>query len=216
METKVFTTMGVSNHIREINDFYATPPYAVEELLKRENFNQLVWEPCVGMGHMAQVLQSHGYSVICSDIIDRNFPNTNIFDFMGEQQNPILIYQNPIDPRIDIEEMQTRLRMAGINQFPDIITNPPYKYATDFVSKALEIAPRYTKIAMFLKIQFLESKKRFELIFKDNPPAKIYVFVNRVNCWEGGVPPTTSSAICYAWYIWQKGYIGQPRIDWIY
>ncbi len=41
----------------------------------------------------------------------------------------------------------------------DIITNPPYKYAQQFVEHALKIIPNGNKVAMFLKVQFLEGKK---------------------------------------------------------
>ena len=40
----------------------------------------------------------------------------------------------------------------------DIITNPPYKYAQEFIEKALQIIPEGNKVAMFLKIQFMEGK----------------------------------------------------------
>ena len=97
---------------------------------------------------------------------------------------------------------------------PDIITNPPYKYASEFVEHALDISMDSVKVAMFLKIQFLESKKRREL-FKKYPPKKIYVFTNRMNCGKNGVFGKESSAVCYAWFIWEKGYAGLPKVDWI-
>ena len=86
--------------------------------------------------------------------------------------------------------------------------------ATEFVNHALEISDDGTKVAMFLKIQFLETKKRYEL-FKQYPPKKIYVFVNRVNCGKNGVFGKESSAVCYCWFVWEKGYKGKPTVDWI-
>lgn len=35
---------------REINDYYATPPEAVEKLLKVEKFNKNIWECACGGG----------------------------------------------------------------------------------------------------------------------------------------------------------------------
>ena len=49
--TSVFSTLAASNHSDEervINDYYATPPQAVEELLKRESFCHYILEPAVG------------------------------------------------------------------------------------------------------------------------------------------------------------------------
>jgi len=47
----------------------------------------------------------------------------------------------------------------------DIITNPPYKYGLEFVEHALKIIPEGNKVAMFLKIQFLEGKKRKNFLY---------------------------------------------------
>lgn len=95
----------------------------------------------------------------------------------------------------------------------DIITNPPYKYATEFVLKALELSKR--KVAMFLKIQFLESKNRWLKLFKDFPPSTIYVFVKRINCYRNDDRSIKGSAVCYAWFVWDKEYTGETRVRWI-
>ena len=70
-------------------------------------------------------------------------------------------------------------------------------------------------MAMFLKIQFLEGQERYKF-FKENPPKKIYVASKRLNCAkDGDFDKYKSSAVCYAWFVWQKGYKGSPEIDWI-
>lgn len=97
----------------------------------------------------------------------------------------------------------------------DIITNPPYKVALDFVKHSLEIIPNGNKVAMFLKLQFLEGKARKEF-YKTNPPKKIYVASGRLNCAKNGeFEKYPSSAVAYAWFVWEKGYTGKPEIDWI-
>jgi hypothetical protein len=98
----------------------------------------------------------------------------------------------------------------------DIITNPPYKYAAEFVEHSLEVINDGQKVAMFLKLTFLEGEKRREL-FQRNPPARIYVFTKRINCALNGNAADfkKSSAVCYAWFVWIKGNIKQPVIDWI-
>ena len=42
----------------------------------------------------------------------------------------------------------------------DILTNPPYKYAKEFIEHAMTIIPDGRKVFMFLKLQFLEGKAR--------------------------------------------------------
>ena len=60
-----YSCNGASNHSnveREINDFYATPPVATEELIKYLENNypelkkQVIWEPACGKGHIAETL----------------------------------------------------------------------------------------------------------------------------------------------------------------
>lgn len=104
-----------------------------------------------------------------------------------------------------------------MTQFPveqnvDVITNPPYAMARQFVEKSLEIIPTGNRVAMFLKLTFLESEGR-KLLFQEHPPETIYVSVNRLKCGLNG-KFGKGSAACYAWFIWRKGFKGEPRIKW--
>ena len=184
----VFSCMGAKNysqHEREVNDYYATEPKAVELLLEQETFSQNILEPACGEGHMSVVLSNHGYNVQSSDIVDRGY---------GAVQ--------------DFFEIA---KWGG-----DVITNPPYKFAQRFVEHALKITDANAKIAMFLRIQFLEGKARRKL-FDACPPKTIYVASSRLQCalngdFEGF---KASSAVCYAWFVWQKGYTGDAVVKWI-
>ena len=177
-----------------MNDYYATDPKAVELLLELEDFNHYVWEPACGQGHLSHVFEQKGYDVKSSDIIDRGYPNTEIIDFLNfnKEQNK---YEKP----------------------RDIITNPPYKYAKEFVEHALDISMNGTKVAMFLKLTFLESKIRKEL-FKKYPPKTIWVSSSRLQCAKNGDFETygkgVGTAVAYAWYIWEKGYTGDTVVKW--
>ena len=69
-----FTTIGAAghaNHARQSEDYYATEPKATELLCELEQFSHDIWEPACGEGHMVKVLQSKGYNVRASDLIDR-------------------------------------------------------------------------------------------------------------------------------------------------
>lgn len=167
------------------DDYYATEPKATELLLGVEKFGEKILEPACGEGHMSEVLKAHGYNVFSYDLVDRGYGQTA--DFM------------------DIE------KWGG-----DIITNPPYKYAKEFVEHALEIIPDGHKVAMFLKIQFLETKGRREL-FKKHPPKFVYVASGRLRCARNGdfKAMENHNAMCYAWYVWEKGYKGDTVLKWI-
>lgn len=191
-----YTCNGASNHSekeREVNDYYATEPRATELLLEVESFNSLIWECACGGGHISRVLEKHGHKVISSDIVDRGYQGTLIIDFLADE------ISSPI-------------------HFGDIITNPPYKYAKEFVEQALKFIENGCKVAMFLKLTFLESKKRREL-FEKHPPKVIYVSSSRLQCAMNGDFETykkgTGTAIAYAWYVWEKGYQGNTIVKWI-
>lgn len=50
-KTSIYATLAASNHSdgeRANEDYYCTPPAAVEELLKRETFSHYILEPAVG------------------------------------------------------------------------------------------------------------------------------------------------------------------------
>lgn len=192
--TKIFTPLGASNHSaneREKNDYYATDPRALEMLLELESFSQDIWECACGGGHLSRVLLAHGYNVRSSDLIDRGFEGTEVLDFLQTTAE-------------DIAEDKQR----------DIITNPPYKHCHAFVEHALDISKDGTKIAMFLKLQFLEGKAR-RILFDKCPPKKVYVSSGRFACAKSGdFSQKESSAIAYAWFIWEKGYSGDTVVKW--
>jgi hypothetical protein len=190
-QNSIYKTLGASNHTekeRESNDYYATEPKALELLLELETFSTNVWECACGGGHLAKVLVNKGYNVIASDLIDRDYGAEGV-DFLKctEQFNG------------------------------DIITNPPYKYAKEFVEHALEIVTNRHKVAMFLKVQFLEGKARREL-FDKHPPKVIYVASSRLLCAKNGefekLRQSGGSAVAYAWFIWEKGYAGDTVVRW--
>ena len=96
----------------------------------------------------------------------------------------------------------------------DIITNPPYKYCSEFILKSLDCIEEGHKIAMFLKLTTLEGQKRYEEIYSKFPPKTIYVYSKRKECAKNG-KFGNSSAVCYAWFVWVKGYQGDTVLKWI-
>ena len=186
-----FSIIGASNHSeteREKNDFYATDPKALELLLDLEEFDSFVWECSCGKGHLSEVLKEHGYMVRSTDLIDRGYGQGGV-DFLAVNE-----------------------RFNG-----DIITNPPYSVAKEFVDHSLEIICDGNRVAMFLKLTFLESKSRREL-FDKYPPEYIYVSSSRLQCAMNGDFETykkgSGTAIAYGWFIWRKGFTGEPRVRW--
>ncbi|HGA1423087.1 hypothetical protein [Streptococcus suis] len=97
----------------------------------------------------------------------------------------------------------------------DIITNPPYFCANEFLRHALEISKEKVKIAMLFRLAFLEGQSRYEL-FRKHPPKRVYVFSKRLNCAKSGeFERYRSSAIAFVWFIWEVGYTGYTELRWI-
>lgn len=138
-----FKTIGASNHCdeeRADKDYYATEPAATEWLCQLEQFSKFILEPSCGEGHMSEVLKAHGYNVTSRDLADRGFGE--VADFLSADNR---------------------------YWFGDIVTNPPYAFAQQFVEKAMQIVQEGSKVAMFLKLTFLEGKGRARL-FENYPP----------------------------------------------
>ena len=97
----------------------------------------------------------------------------------------------------------------------NIVTNPPYYCAKKFVERAKSLANK--KVAMFLKLTFLESINRYKFFSdKEFPLKKVWIFCRRVQLYkEGEVKPKNSGMIAFAWYIWDKNYKGKPTLGWI-
>jgi hypothetical protein len=183
-------TLGASSHSqneREQHDYYATEPKAVRMLLEIEHFEGKIWECACGEGHLSEEMKRLGREVYSTDIVDRNYPD-RIMDFLGIENNE----------QVDF----------------NIITNPPYRYANEFISKALSIIPRGNKLALFLPIRYLEGKQR-KAIFKLMPPKVVYVSSSRIKCaMNGDFNKMTGSAVSYAWFVWEKGYSGDTTLKW--
>lgn len=100
----------------------------------------------------------------------------------------------------------------------DIVTNPPYKQSLDFVKHALDITRPDAKVAMFLRLLFLEGQKRRKL-FDVFPPKVVYVFSRRVRCYKDADMSyshnSNGSAIAFAWFVWDKKYKGKTYLEWI-
>ena len=147
--TSIYATHGASNHSegdRANLDYYATDPEAVEKLLEKEDFFHYIYEPACGGGHIAEVLKRNGFDVLCSDIVDRGYSGqTQTEDFLHTTFSP--------------------------RNSRDIITNPPYSQAMEFVKHALDVSQESVKVAMFLKLTFLEGIKR-KALFDKYPPKK--------------------------------------------
>lgn len=167
------------------DDCYETPACAVEALLQVEKIPKFVWEPACGPGSIVKVLEANGHYVFDTDLYEYN-DNFHVRDFL-------------------VSDMISDV--VGC-----IITNPPYQLAQQFVEKALDL--KVPLVIMLLRLAFLESVRRTDIL-ENSGLARIHVFRNRLPMmhrrnWAG---PKASSAMPFAWFVWERGYRGPTTID---
>jgi len=151
-------------------DFYPTPRWATQALVDHESFEGMIWEPACGNGAMAEVLKESGLSVMPTDLYDRGY-GTGGVDFLKSNS----VYDN-------------------------IITNPPYSLANDFVIQAINHSRN--KVAFLLRLAFLEGATRQKNIFQKTPLARVWVFSERVTFYPKDEERSSGGTTAYAWFVW--------------
>jgi hypothetical protein len=131
------------------------------------------------------VLRDTGHSVVASDILHYSFPLNFETDFLTRWRAP-----------------------AGTEL---ILTNPPYRLATEFVDHALTLCPR---VIMLCRLGFLESERRTRIL-DTGTLAAVHVFKRRLPMMhrEGWTGPRASSAMPFAWFVWNRNHVGPATID---
>lgn len=95
----------------------------------------------------------------------------------------------------------------------NIVTNPPYNSAEGFVQAGFRKADR--KFALLLRLAFLEGANRQRTIFTDCPPARIWVFSERITFYPAGMIPKGTGTTAYAWFVWDKSSSGGTDLQWL-
>ena len=173
---------------RDPSDFYPTPSWCTEALLRNYPFSRdfTVWEPACGTGHISKVFESRGFNVFSSDLNDTGFGFCGL-DFLTQE--------------------------TGHHA---IVTNPPYKrqsgiWLSDrFVTKALDLTENYQGIvAMFMRTDWGSASSRRK--FTQHPAFALKLEMTKRPRWIEGT--TGSPRHNYGWMIWDWKTVGQePRI----
>ena len=185
-------TGGAGLRERTQHDYYATPRNATVGFLENHVLTgvKTFLEPACGEGHISKVLAEYypDTTIFSTDLVDRGY-GVGCVDFLADEFE-----------KVDV-----------------VITNLPFKHIEQFIEKALNIATK--EVIMFAKLQLLETTKRM-ILFKNTPLKYVYVHSKRVSPMrngqaldENGKP--WSSAMCFAWFVWEQGYEGEPMIRWI-
>jgi len=95
----------------------------------------------------------------------------------------------------------------------NIVTNPPYNSAEGFVEAGLEKSTR--KFALLLRLAFLEGANRQRTIFNRCPPARVWVFSERITFYPLNAERKGSGTTAYAWFVWDKEAASGTELRWL-
>ncbi|WP_082512909.1 SAM-dependent methyltransferase [Methylobacterium sp. Leaf125] len=172
-------------------DDFPTPPWATRALLEHVLDNKAglkemsCLEPACGAGHMAKVLNEYFGEVKASDAYWYGY--SDIRDYLTYP------YET--------------------NSCDWVITNPPFRLAEEFIIRSMRVARK--GVAMLARTVFLESRGRYENIFRDMPVTKFAQFTERVPMVKGRLDRKASTATGYAWFVWEKDGSYEPRLMWV-
>lgn len=179
IEAKPAMTAITRKKKRQENDFYATPGWAVETLLKTyPGIEGDILECCAGANDITSTLRKR-FSLVTT---------------------------NDLDPSRDTDyhfDLSTTLGWMCIPDRPDwIITNPPFCHAPSMVPLAYDFAK--VGLAMFLRLSFLEPCDNRSDFLLTHSLSKLIV-LPRISFTGDG---ETDSTTC-AWFIWDKRVVGE-------
>lgn len=152
------------------HDAYMTPPHYIAALLAEVNIWGSVFEPCVGDGAIANEL--------------RRLPAVQGID------------TNDIDPNRGADYGFDASEPWPMSTSWDwVVTNPPFSQALPILEQALT----YNRVAMLLRLSFLEPTEERAWLLESNPPTRLIVLPR-----YSFRPPSTDNVTC-AWAVWGGG-----------
>lgn len=172
-------------------DDFPTPPWATRalcETLKITFDGHRIFncrEPASNRGHMVKPLGEYFLDVIASDIHDYGVGHL-VVDYLFQP----------------------------LQSVDWVITNPPFRLAEQFITKALSEATE--GVAVIVRTAFLESVGRYNSLFSKTPPSHVLQFSERVVMHKGKLSAKGSTATAYCWIVWNKRKLHSPtQFGWI-
>ncbi|MBM3450510.1 MAG: hypothetical protein FJX78_05950 [Armatimonadetes bacterium] len=195
-----------SGYPRATDDFYVEPPEAVHALFDAEHFRGHIYDPACGIGTIVKIARQRGYGAAGSDIEDR----------LGLSQSGVWFRQDFVTGSWGPRPVLASRDGYTVQLDENIVCNPPYGLAQEFILRALIVAQR--KVAMLLRLSFLEGQERAKL-FQSTRLARVHVFSYRISMPSGaalaaGTKPKGGS-VAFAWFVWDRDHVGPPTINWL-
>lgn len=174
---------------RPRGDYWITHPDAVRDFLRREELPGVTWEPACGSGELAEVIKERPEvkGVFASDLYSYGYPGAVLYDFLT------------CPPPVGLHHL---------------VTNPPFTLAEEFIRHALSLKLP-GKVAIFARLALLEGRHRGRTLWREHPPARVWVYPYRVPLARNGGEFQTG-LIAFAWFVWDgETGPGETRLGWL-
>lgn len=178
---------------RDPLDWYVEPKECSRALFELQNFVGPIWDPACGLGNIIQQAKQSGLVAYGSDIVSRDDFCSKEFDFLGEEEIPC--------------------------DFQNIVTNPPFAIAEDFIRHAIDITPTGGMVAAILPIVWLAGFSTKRSWMPVSPLFKVLPISPRPSMPPGKViqnnikPGNGTKDFC--WLIWKVGYTCKPTVEFL-
>jgi hypothetical protein len=183
----------ISGYDRQALDYYPTPDWVTQTLVRHVPLRGPVWEPCCGDGAISRVLERNGHEVVPTDLSDHGYGQGGV-DFYQQMQFP-----------------------PGCRA---MVTNPPYgdggvwnhkrnspNALPNFVRHALELTQRANgQLALLVRLQWIAGA-RASAIISSGPLSRMVVLTKRILWFDNG-PQTTNGQHNHAWLFWDCAHDG--------
>jgi hypothetical protein len=195
---------------REPNDYYVTPISAIGDFIKafQEDYPEFqpatILDPCCGgNSFIAEIINPETKEVIQEQVNEHPMS----YPLALEKYSGWSGYKlGTVDVREDsfAERKESFLTMDIPIKFDLVMSNPPFRFAQEFVNKSLSVVREGGFVVMLLRLNFFGAKKRFQW-WKSNMPIACYVHNDRMSFTDN----KKTDSIEYMHCVWQKGVTAQ-------
>ncbi len=177
--------------VRHPQDWYVEESWVDHRFFEEETFEGSIYDPACGLGRIIEAARAAGYNDVWGeDLVSRSMFCDRAVDFLSEE--------------------------AGRPAPDNICCNPPFRKSREFVIRAREIAKR--KVAMILPLSWISGDRRSRWLQRTFP-RRVLIITPRPSMPPGPVILAGLKArggrTDFAWYIWERNYIGEPSFGWL-
>jgi hypothetical protein len=186
--------VNATNYARDQHDLYTEPRWISQRLFEVEDFRGTIHDPAVGSGRIVDAAREAGYACTGADIVRRSGQFLRL-DFLKD-----------------------------VRRHQNIVCNPPFRIAPEFIPHALKLARR--KVAMVFPLARIAAANgpRGSFWINDTPLERVWILSPRpsmppadiaIDCERRGLLPSGGTED-FTWLVFRIGFAGRPEIRWLH